>query len=383
VDDRSFLSDEPMWAAFRAQWKGSRLPRIVLHGGYGKGNLGDDALLEALLARARREWPGAPVTVICHGPAWVRARHGVAAYHFTRPGAWRAVLRCDLYIIGSGGIIDRINAYSGFQRLRWLDPKGKYQFVAAWLARLAGARVAFCAIGATSVPDPIVGRLARLALQRADWVSLRDPLSASVLRGLGVQRLLPVVPDPVNDIVAIPAERARALLAAEGVDLGRPLVALAFRYVAEQDADNQQTVREVAQLAERLAAEYNAAVLFVPFGRHPTRAVEDDALFATAVQAQLAERRSALTVLSRAYTPAEVKGMLGLAAVCIVERLHAVLLAATAGTPVVGVIYDDKVEQYMRLVDLPARIPLREFSAQRALQALSMVAPRLQGAGKG
>ena len=380
-DQDLYLSEEPLWAEFRASWKAARPPRIVLHGGYGKGNLGDDSILEVILARIRREWPDAAVTVICHGPAWVRATHGVEAHFFATPGAWRAIARADLYIIGGGGIMNRINSYSGFRRLRLLDPKGKYQFLAAILAKACGACVSFYCVSTTSVPDPLAGWLAGIAINRADWVTVRGPLSVRVLRSLGVRRLLPITPDPAHGIIAVGPERAREILAAEGVDLSRPLVALNFRYVAEPDIDNVATVAEVARLTDRLVADYNAAVLFVPFSRHPRSVAENDIHFSAAVQARLGGR-SGLTVLSRPYSPAEIKGILSLASVCIMERHHAVLLAATAGAPVVGVIYDAKVEQYMDRAGLPARIPLREFRAERALQAIAALVPALRPADR-
>ena len=373
------LPDEPLWAAFRAQWRADRPPRIVVHGGYGKGNLGDDTILEAILTRLRREWPDAAVAVISHGPAWVQATHGpgLAAYHFRSPGAWRAIAWADLYIIGGGGIMNRINAYSGLRRLRVLDPKGKYQFVAALLAHACGARVALYCISTTSVPDPLTGRLARLALGCADWVTVREPLSVQVLRGLGVRRALPITWDPAHEVAPAGPDRAREILAAEGVRLDRPLVAIDFRYVVEPDIDNAATVLEVARLADALATEYNARVLFVPFSRHPRAVVENDVCFAAEVQARL-QRSQHMHVLSRPYAPAEVKGILSLARVCIMERHHAVLYAAAVGVPVVGVIYDDKVAQYLDMRGLPAGIPLRQFSAQRALQAVDALVPGLK-----
>ncbi len=379
-----YLPEEPLWGQFRALWRRQRPPRVVVHGGYGKLNLGDDAILDCILTRLRAEWPQARVIVLSHGPQWVRAVYGnaVVAHGFASVGAWRAITHSDLYIIGGGGIVDRINTYSGLQRLRLLDPKGKYLFLAALLARACGAHVAFYSIGATSVPDPLVGWLARVAVARADWATVRDPLSARVLSSLGVRRPLPITPDPATALSPVTRERACAILAAEGVDLSRPLVVLTFRYVAEPDIDNASTVREVARLTECLAAEYNAAVLFVPFGRHPHRDVENDARFAAQVRVHL-PRSSDLVILSRPYSPSEVKGILGLARVCIAERLHAVLLASTAGVPVVGVVYDDKVEQYMALANLPERIPLREFRAERALQAIDALVPGLRVGTKG
>ena len=78
-------------------------PKVVLHGGYGKHNLGDDAILDVLLSQIQQHLPTARVTVLAHGPDFVRARYGVPAYHFSALKAIGTILSADLYVIGGRG----------------------------------------------------------------------------------------------------------------------------------------------------------------------------------------------------------------------------------------------------------------------------------------
>ncbi len=52
-----------------------RPPRVVIHGGYGKNNMGDDALLHVIRGRVLAAFPNAEIHVVCHGPERVVERY--------------------------------------------------------------------------------------------------------------------------------------------------------------------------------------------------------------------------------------------------------------------------------------------------------------------
>ena len=364
--------DPPVTVEHWQRWR-ERLPAapvIVLHGGYGKRNLGDEAILHVLLGQLRCVFPDGRIIVLGHGPGEIERDHGVEAGYFVSRRAAEAILHADLYIIGGGGIINRINSYSGWRRLPILDPKGKFLFLAALLARWRGAKVIFHAVGATSVPDPLVGWLARAAMSRADEVSVRDPLSRRVLQGLRVWRDIRVIPDPAMQLEAAPAHVAQEILRREGIEPDERLVGLSFRAVAEPDIDNGATARIVAQVADWLAERYGAQICFLPFGRHPNKPVENDLVFAQEVakQVQYGER---FHVLQHLCTPPEMKAILGEMDFALLERLHAVILAAGAGTPFLAVSYEDKVAEFVRSIGRANDwLALREFSFERVTAEL-------------
>lgn len=345
-----------LWQGYR-DWlsrRGVHAPRVTLHGGYGKNNLGDDAILHVLILRVLRELPGAQLTIVCHGPENVALRYahinGFAACGFKSRAALRAMVRSHIYIIGGGGIINRINAYSGRQTFRLLDMKGKFLFLAALAAKLSGAQTHFYAIGANSFPDAGVRFLARHVLETADVVSVRDQGSSSSLAHLGLERPLVSVLDPALSMRPATPELARALLRRWGYQRReRPLVLLGFRYVREAHASDETKVAAVVRLARHLMHQRAADVVFFPASQHPSQHAEDDLDFGRAVLREL-KGHPQFFLIEEYPDPELAMAVFGCADLCIFERLHAVILSSLMGVPVFAIAYDEKVSEYTKLI---------------------------------
>lgn len=331
--------------------KGIDSPRVVIHGGYGKNNLGDDVILHVLVTRTKKYLPKAQISVLCHGPDYVRSQYpGIDAYHFKTIGALRAIIKSHIYLIGGGGIINVINVYSGWQRLKIFDMKGKFLFIAAWLAKLFGAETHFYAIGATSFPDPVVKFLTRVVLGSADLVSVRDGLSIANIHQAGVKREVIEVLDPALSLEPAPEQQARKVLAECGiVERRRPLVGLNMRYVRDKVTNNDRTIAETAKLVEYLIEQKNCDVLFIPVSQHPTEHFENDLDFGREVKSKL-QATEHFYLIEKYHHPTVMMAVLGAMDFCILERLHAVILTSKTGTPFFTVSYDNKVTQYAKLL---------------------------------
>src|SRR5690348_17069242 len=72
-------ASRPLSAAARDRAASKRGPHILLYGGFGIGNTGNDATLEVTLAGLRNRLPGAHFTVVATDPAVVKANFGVPA----------------------------------------------------------------------------------------------------------------------------------------------------------------------------------------------------------------------------------------------------------------------------------------------------------------
>lgn len=380
----SIPADVPgLWETLEERFASlGRPPRVVIHGGYGKNNLGDDALLHVIRGRVLAAFPDAEIHVVCHGPQRVMERYRddaegpVTSSHFKSVDTVRGALRSDLYIIGGGGIVNRINAYSGLMILKWLDPKGKFQFLAALLAGWTGAFTLYYGIGAESFPDPVVRSLTRFALQRASVVSARDPRTIANLRELGVKRDIVAVLDPALSLEPADPALADALLRESGSvprdERTRSLVGLNFRWVGDPAVDNDNTLSEAVRLARELR-ERGCDVMFLPISQHPDKHLEDDLDFGR----RLRERLGApewFTLLERYPHPAEYMALLGACDALVLSRLHAVILGTMMGVPIAIVTYDDKVSEFVKLSGQEARmIELAEFTLEALTPALDDV----------
>jgi polysaccharide pyruvyl transferase WcaK-like protein len=360
--------------------KGIENPRITIHGGYGKNNTGDDAILHVLIERIKKYIPKAQITVICHGPKQITLWYPeVSACHFKSLTALKAICRSHIYLIGGGGIIDRINTYSGYQRFKIFDMKGKFLFFAALLAKWFGASTHFYAIGATSFPDPLVKLLTKFVLPRVDVVSVRDPLSHKNLCNLGIKRELIFVLDPALSLEPSPKEEAKKILKSLGIsERSRPLVGLNMRYVRDGLTDNQKTVSETIRMVHYLNQEKGCDVFFIPISQNPFKHFEDDLDFGRKIKAGLGNPAH-FFLLERYYHPTLMMAILGEMDFCILERLHAVILAYKMGVPFFVISYDDKVSEFVKLVGQEEKmIDLSEFSLEKVREKIDQDLNRIK-----
>jgi polysaccharide pyruvyl transferase WcaK-like protein len=181
-----------------------RGPRIVLLGGFGTGNIGNEASLAVALSEFRRLAPGAELVVVCPGPEDVRRRHRVPAVSLhMRPQPLGASLRWRPARLGARVIGELVRWIRVFRFVRtasmvvvpgtgMLDdysvgPLDMPYDLLGWSAvtRVARRPFAFVAVGAGPIGNPTSARAMRLAARLATSVSYRDEISLQFMEGLG------------------------------------------------------------------------------------------------------------------------------------------------------------------------------------------------------
>ena len=77
---------------------------ILVAGYYGFGNVGDEAILSAILTDLRKQREGLEFIVISSNPEETAASHNVRSVHWKEINALMDAAReCDLIILGGGG----------------------------------------------------------------------------------------------------------------------------------------------------------------------------------------------------------------------------------------------------------------------------------------
>jgi polysaccharide pyruvyl transferase CsaB len=292
--------------------------RILISGYYGFGNLGDEALLEIIVAQLRTRWPLAEIDVLSAEPDATRQalcvdatpRGDVAAVR-------RAIERADIVLSGGGGLLQ--NATS----LRSLV---YYAGIVRTAIRAAKKTMIF----AQSVgPLDFVGRqIVRECCRGLSAATVRDERSRALLAPLVPSVAVRRTADPV--FLFDPPEPESSDLAAQGLGEGSdPLVVVCVRK-AGNFADGAS---RVAQAVDRLAEEHGVRVGFVAFGG-PV-----DAEASTIVMRKC---RSSPTLLPTEGL-ASVAQIIGRARLLIGMRLHSLILAVRLGVPFLAIPYDPKV----------------------------------------
>ncbi|HEY2796846.1 MAG TPA: polysaccharide pyruvyl transferase family protein [Thermoanaerobaculia bacterium] len=351
----------------------SSRPVVLIAGYYGFGNIGDEAILAAILNGLQARSPLASVraVVISGDPADTRHRHGVEAVAWRDlPAIVRAARDCDLVLVGGGGL---------FQDLWGVDPGSlltpnhygiSFYAGPAILAALEGKPLALLGLGIGPLASPEARRMVRGVCEASAFLSVRDAQSRDLLIASGVEAArITLSADPAFALA--PARRSAAeLLREAGIEAGAaspsPLVAVALRPWA-LGADPERWEAEVAGALDRLLAKTGGTLLFVPFQKS-ARADEDDAGVAARVRRRLSPSARAAE-LPEPLSPSETRGLLASCDLVVAMRLHAAVFAAAGAVPLVGIGYDPKLGSLFERLDLLSLLEPLESLSGWSLQA--------------
>ena len=290
------------------------LARPLLCGYYGEHNIGDDALLQALLSGLPA---GAKPCVTAADQQQVQQRFGVFTCDRRRlRSTLRALADCDGLILGGGSLLQDSTSWRSLL----------YYAALILTARLQGKPVILWAQGL----GPLRRRRSRVLVSRllplVSAASWRDRQSAALAQRLaGVSRAMdPVAADPVW---TLPPMHWRGR--------GGPIV-LAWRSSSLlSDADWRVLLQALSSLAE----QNDRPVLWLPL-----HDIQDGGLMERLKgQGLLPESLAARSREIRLQRPEELMAQASAAGLVLAMRLHGLILAARAGAPVSALSYDPKV----------------------------------------
>ena len=290
------------------------LARPLLCGYYGEHNIGDDALLQALLSALPAE---AKPCVTAADQQQVQQRFGVTTCDRRRLRATlRALADCDGLILGGGSLLQDSTSWRSLL----------YYAALILSARLQGKPVILWAQGLGPLRRRRSRALASRLLPLVSAASWRDRQSAALAHRLaGVSRAMdPVAADPVW---TLPAMHWRGR--------GGPIV-LAWRSSSLlSDADWGVLLQALNALAE----QNDRPVLWLPL-----HDIQDGGLMQRLKdQGLMPETLAARSREIRLQRPEELMAQASAAGLVLAMRLHGLILAARAGAPVSALSYDPKV----------------------------------------
>ena len=312
----------------------SRAPRerdgVVICGAYGRGNAGDDAILESILQEMRSIDPDMPVLVLSKDPKSTRLAYRVQAVHRSNFPAWlRAMRRAKLYINGGGSLIQDVTS----RRSLW------FYLHNISAAKRAGCKVQMYGCGIGPVTRENHRKLAADVLNaNVDVITLREPDSREELRLMGVTAPeILLTADPALTLYPAGDDEIDSVLLRAGIPPHGKYICFALR--------QWKGFEEKAPLfgaAARYAYDtYGLTPVFTAVEKH-----------LDPVAHRLAAKN--LTVphyfLDDAGGAGTIIGVLSRMEVVVSMRLHALIFAAGQGIPLAGVVYDPKVSSFLKYI---------------------------------
>ncbi|HYY62300.1 MAG TPA: polysaccharide pyruvyl transferase family protein [Burkholderiales bacterium] len=313
-------------------------PKIGITGSYGGLNLGDEAILQSILAQLRQEVPDAEITVFSRDAEDTKHRHkverAVPVRKLSRAEVVPEVERLDLLLFGGGGIL--------------YDADARTYLREVLVAKEHGVPVMLYAVGAGPLADANVQKAVREALDGVAAITVREKSAQQLLEEAGVRREVVVTADPA--LLLKPEPLPRNILKIEGLEGKRKLIGMSVREpgVAAPDLDPNVYHGLLANAADFMVDRFDADVVFVPMERSVLDSQHSHAVIAKMLRAQRAR------VLNGEYTSGQILSLMSHFSFVVGMRLHFLIFAALRGVPFVALPYAGKVAGFLEDLNLPA-----------------------------
>jgi polysaccharide pyruvyl transferase WcaK-like protein len=286
---------------------------VLLAGAFGQRDPGDEAVLDAFL----RTLPEERVIATSSEPLRTTSTHNCEAIRMNDPAAMCRALHAADKIVFAGGTIFGASHPSTGRRTHDL----RRALLLATVARLTGKPVAMIGVGVGSLPDATARWLARVLIRRSNLLVLRDEESAHALAGVGAPTPLRVGADPAWTLVdgsPMPVESRDTVV-----------VALSRHAGGADLADRLAT-------ALRPVVDAGGSVELQPWQKG---ARDGDEALAAAIVAQLGRR---VEICAPPVDLNAARARMAGARLVVCLRFHAMIAAATAGTPLVALTHERK-----------------------------------------
>lgn len=329
---------------------------VVICGAYGRGNAGDDAILEAILQEMRSIDPDMPMTVLSKDPKSTRLTYRVRAVHRSNIFAWHSAMSAaKLYINGGGSLIQDVTS----RRSLW------YYLFNIHTAKRCGCKVQMYGCGIGPVNRENHRNIAAKVLNSSvDVITLREPDSLSELRAMGVTKPeILLTADPALTLRPAPEDQTDSVMLRAGIPPHGRYICFALR----RWKGFEEKAPFFAEAAEYAYRTYGLTPVFVSVEKHLDPGAN-----------QLAAQ--GLTIphyfLDDAGGSGTIIGALSRMEVVVSMRLHALIFAAGQGIPLAGVVYDPKVSAFLRYIGQEQFVDLKDLTAEALCSMIDACAAR-------
>lgn len=331
---------------------------VLICGAYGRGNAGDDAILEAILTEMRQIDPDMPVWVLSRNPTDTRLTYRVNALYIFSTLKWlHCMSKTSLYINGGGSLMQDVTS----RRSLWF-----YLFTIR-CAKRRGNKVLMYGCGIGPIQYPSNRNLTAKILQNSvDAITLRDTHSKSELDNMGItQPKIFLSADPTVILPAASSEVIDGLMESHGLDPDGKYIGFTLRPWPGYDAK----APVFGALADYVWEKYGLIPVFLP--------VEPRLDVPAARKAAEHIKNAPYHIVEHTGSSEHTIGVYSRMKVVVSMRLHALVFSAGQGVPLVGVVYDQKVSSFLSYIGQNLYCDLSDASLDTLIPLLDSACARI------
>ena len=321
---------------------------ILLSGYYGFRNMGDDALLLAIINNLRSYKKDIRICVLSKNPAETRETYSVSSINrYSILNIYRTMKKSRLFINGGGNLIQDITSTRSLF----------YYLNMTKLAKKCNMKVMVYANGIGPLNKNNNRRFTTEVLNQVDIITLREELSKGELDKLGVNKPeIVVTADPVFSIKTGDVAHADSVFAAEGIDTNGPFIGFSVRSLTKYQYTNDEQKKYekiLALVADHVVDSFGAQPVFIPM-HYP-----DDILIMESISSLMKNKSY---IIKGKYDVTQMMGIISKMEILVGMRLHSLIFASSLNIPVIGLNYDPKLEGFLKYINQASAGSVKELS---------------------
>ncbi|MCK8824091.1 polysaccharide pyruvyl transferase CsaB [Fuchsiella alkaliacetigena] len=308
------------------------MKEVVLLGYYGFDNLGDEAILAAIISSLQHSYPNLKITVLSATPKKTKQTYGVRAVdRFSFKQVIKTFRKADLLLLGGGSLLQDVTSWRSLY----------YYLGLIYLAKKLDMLVSLYAQGMGPVNFSFNRALLVKILNQVDWLSVRDVDSQQLLTNWGVTKQIELSVDPTFNLDFTKPKEDKELEVASGFSSSNSLLGVAVRYWSAAP----DYLEKLAVVLNRIQSQLGVTICLLPFKK------PEDLEASYELESKL---QGDSRLFTGSYAPRQMAALIGELDLLIGVRLHALILAALQEVPLLGLSYDPKVDGFLARLNLKA-----------------------------
>jgi colanic acid/amylovoran biosynthesis protein len=202
----------------------------------------------------------------------------------------------------------------------------------------------------------IIRPLARLCLNKADLIVLRENVTKNYLKEMGVTNSSTYLAADVAFLLEpVPSKKVQEIFFKEGITINRknnPLIGISTSELIYKALKNMNDVylSLIARLVDYLVETLNAQVIFISHVIVPPKYGYTDDRFVAEEIYKLVRNKKRLTLIKGDYSPEELKGIIGNFDLFLGTRMHSNIASTSMHVPTIALGWSHKSFGIMKML---------------------------------
>ncbi|MGB3368660.1 MAG: polysaccharide pyruvyl transferase CsaB [Acidaminobacteraceae bacterium] len=334
------------------------MSKFMISGFYGAGNVGDEAILEAMLTRITNNHKDAECFVISKNQRATKSDHNVETIGRNDfSGFFKHLLSTDVLISGGGSLLQDVTSKKSLA----------YYIGIIFSGVVFRKKIMLYSHGIGPINSKKYRKLVGFLLNRVDYITVREEKSKIDLIAMKVKsEKIYVTADPVINFDLANIDSRDTIIDMFNLDKEKPIIGISIK--SRCIVSTEEKLNEFRDMLVKLSNKYN--IILLPFYFNEDIKVIEEVMNYEFINKIKNDDNLNIVALDKEASYSEIIEMVCALDILVGERLHSLIFAAAAEVPLIGVSYDPKIDYFLESIKCQSLFKASNFDCSLLLNEI-------------